>query len=84
MACCALHNFLRRNCAHTSNDVFDVEDSIAGTITPGLQTDSGNLLNFQNSYNRNHTTEAKKVKNQFKIYFNNSGKVDWQHAMVSN
>lgn len=86
LACCALHNFLRRNCAHTytSNDVFDVEDTTAGTITPGLQTDSDNLLNLQNGYNRNHTAEAKEVRNQFKIYFNNSGKVDWQHAMVSN
>ncbi|XP_054002660.1 uncharacterized protein LOC128889232 [Hylaeus anthracinus] len=86
LACCVLDNFLRINCSHTytSNDVFDVEDTSNGTITPGLRTGSDNLLNLQNGSNRYHTAEAKEIREQFKIYFNNHGKVNWQHAMVSN
>ncbi|XP_053990523.1 uncharacterized protein LOC128882795 [Hylaeus volcanicus] len=86
LACCVLDNFLRINCSHTytSNDVFDVEDTSNGTITPGLRTGSDNLLNLQNGSNRYHTAEPKEIREQFKIYFNNHGKVNWQHAMVSN
>lgn len=86
LACCALHNFLRRKCSntYTPNDVFDVEDTITGNITLGLRTHSDNLLDLQNGYNRNHSAEAKEVREQFKIYFNNSGKVSWQEKMVSH
>lgn len=83
---CVLHNFLRRNCSQTctSQDVFDVEDTSNATVTPDLQTASDNVLSIERGSNMNPNAEPKKVKEQFKIYFNNSGKVDWQHRMVSN
>ncbi|KAK5648133.1 hypothetical protein RI129_003025 [Pyrocoelia pectoralis] len=45
LACCALHNFLRRNSSnsYTPSDVFDFEDTSTGLVTPGLRTDSENL-----------------------------------------
>ncbi|KAJ8928820.1 hypothetical protein NQ314_018565 [Rhamnusium bicolor] len=60
LACCAVHNFLRRNCSHTytSKAVFDVEDTTTGTITSSLRTHSDNLLDPQKGYNRNHTAAA--------------------------
>lgn len=68
-ACCALHNFLRRNSAnsYTSNDVFDFEDISTGVISPGLRTRSGDLLDLAGSHNRR--PQGKKAlcqKNRFR------------------
>lgn len=86
LACCALHNFLRRNSAnsYTSNDVFDFEDISTGVISPGLRTRSGDLLDLAGSHNRHHSTQAQDVRKDFENYFNNSGSVPWQHKMISN
>ncbi|XP_050295245.1 uncharacterized protein LOC126735303 [Anthonomus grandis grandis] len=74
LACCALHNFLRRNSAnsYTPNDVFDFEDISTGTTTPGLWTQPENLLNPASSHSRHHSAEAKDVRTSFKNYFNSS------------
>lgn len=84
LACCALHNFLRRNSAnsYTSNDVFDHEDISTGVLTLGLRTQPENLLDLASSHNRHHSTQAKDVRERFKNYFNNSGSVPWQHKMI--
>lgn len=54
---CVLHNFLRRNCSsvYTPTQVFDVEDTVNGTILhDGLRTEENTLLDLQKgSYNRN-------------------------------
>lgn len=86
LACCALHNFLRRISAnsYTPSNVFDFEDFSAGIITPGLRTQSDNLLDLANSQNRHHSTQAKDVRKSFENYFNNSGSVPWQHKMISD
>lgn len=85
MTCCTLHNFLRRRCSQSyTNDEFDVEDATLGTISPGLRPDSNSLFNLQKGHNRTHTAEAKEVRDQFKLYFNSSGKVGWQDAMIAN
>ncbi|KAJ8911111.1 hypothetical protein NQ315_003373 [Exocentrus adspersus] len=67
LACCALHNFLRRNLAHsyTPNDVFDCEYISTGIITPGLRTGSENLLDLASSHNRHYTTQAQDVRKGF-------------------
>lgn len=86
LACCALHNFLRRNLtnSYTPTDVFDFEDISTGVITPGLRTQPENLLNLAGSHNRHHSAEANDVRKHFENYFNNSGSVPWQHKMISN
>lgn len=86
LACCALHNFLRRNLpnSYTPSDIFDLEDTSTGVITPGLRTQNHSLLDLASTHNRHHSTEAKYVRKSFEIYFNNSGNVPWQHKMISN
>lgn len=86
LACCTLHNFLRKNSAnsYTPNDIFDFEDISTGVITPGLRTQPENLLDLASSHNRHHSAEAKDVRESFENYFNNSGSVPWQHTMICN
>lgn len=70
LACCALHNLLRRN-----SKSYTLRDS----------TDDSKMLNLEpRGTDNTHTSEAKQVREKFKRYFNNAGKVNWQDQMVSH
>jgi len=84
MACCVLHNFLkkRNTMSYILNSDIDVEDNELGTLTVGLRSDQNNLLDLQRGQNRQSSTEAKNVRQDFEEYFNNEGTVPWQNRMV--
>lgn len=84
MACCTLHNFLRRNCnnCYTPPGVFDVENFETGTVTFGKRTNPDTFSSLSHGQNRNSDISAKSVRDNFMDYFNNEGKVSWQEMMI--
>jgi len=64
------------------NSDIDVEDNELGTLTVGLRSDQNNLLDLQRGQNRQSSTEAKNVRQDFEEYFNNEGTVPWKNRMV--
>lgn len=82
MACCVLHNFLRRKYASSytpDNNCFDRDNIENGTTDLGLQC---NMTNLQRSHNRQSNNTAKEVRLLFMDYFNQNGAVSWQERMI--
>jgi hypothetical protein len=79
MACCTLHNFLRRNRRdyYTHATCFDVEDLDTGDIQLGLRPEPKTLLDLQNGSHRHASAQASRVREQFMNYFTSEGSVAW-------
>lgn len=84
MACCVLHNFLRKKCpaSYTTPDDLDSENYEAGTFTNGLRVSDNDLLHLDKSATRNVSQIAKNVRETYMQYFNNEGAVSWQNGMI--
>ncbi|KAB0803707.1 hypothetical protein PPYR_00677 [Photinus pyralis] len=84
MASCVLHNFLRSRsgCQYLPRDAIYSEDTENGTTRTGLVADDSNLANLQSGPNRNPSTEAKEVRDNFVQYFNNEGAVHFQNKFT--
>lgn len=78
MACCILHNFLRKTSPnhYTPLDSLDQEDY--DTVTN--RTDDSSLLDLNRGYSRSAAEDAKQVREAFCNYFNNEGNMDFRHA----
>lgn len=81
LACCVLHNFLRRN---SGNDYIprtyvDTENMDTGEIDIGLRAD---LIGLQRGQNRNPTENAKQIREQYMQYFCSEGRVPWQDKFI--
>lgn len=85
MACCSLHNWLRKtNNAYIHPGLIDEEDSNY-EHNPGLWRDHqicGLLPIEETSFNRNPTRSASQKRDQFCSYFNEEGAVPWQWQMI--
>ncbi len=85
MACVVLHNYLRVTCptTYSPDEWFHREDSSNGEPSSGLSLDSNSVAGLANGYgSRNSSQVAKKVRDDFKRYFNNEGAVSWQNDLV--
>lgn len=84
LACCVLHNFLRRKCAstYTPSDSLDKEHVEKGIIELGLRVDPNRLASMQCGQNRRSYNEAIEVRQSFTQYFTEDGSVPWQEAMI--
>ncbi|CAH2085196.1 unnamed protein product [Euphydryas editha] len=82
LACCALHNYLRRVTPSTYSppESYGVEDISTGEITTGLQTRDDMSLQHNRRGNINQT--ASHIRNLFVDYFNNAGQVPWQERFI--
>lgn len=82
LACCVLHNYLRRKAtnAYTILDDHDKENHETGQIVPGLR--ANDILFPLSSTVRNYSNDAKRVREKFEEYFNTSGAVPWQNRMM--
>lgn len=82
LACCALHNFLRRKSpsTYTPDETFDTENHETGMITPGLRSEF--IFDIENGHNRQSSKEAKQIRVDFENYFNGEGAVPWQNKMM--
>lgn len=81
LACCALHNFLRKESPgkYTPSDSLDREDPETHKIQDGLRVGESNIASMSRAQARNATEEAKLIRDRFKNYFNNEGRVEWQN-----
>ncbi|XP_050298758.1 putative nuclease HARBI1 [Anthonomus grandis grandis] len=84
LACCALHNFLRRNTAtrYSPPECLDNKDLERGEILLGLRAGPNVFVDLQHGQNRNAKTSAKEVSEHFMKYFCNEGRVPWQDKFV--
>ena len=84
LTCCVLHNFLRRHAAstYTPPESIDVEDEVTHVIREGHRVDGENVASIERGHTRNAPETAKRVRDNFRIYFNNEGKVSWQENHI--
>lgn len=85
MACCALHNFLRKKCpqSYTPPEHLDSENTENNLLTQGLRTSSEDMIGLERTTSsRNSKQLAKDIRIQFMDYFNNEGAVSWQNKVV--
>jgi hypothetical protein len=76
MASCILHNFLHKKSStyYTSANYIDLEDTETGNIIQGQWRQIGEMVPLQRS--QSYTPQdAKLVRDKYKEYFNNEGKV---------
>lgn len=69
MACCTLHNYLRRNRGNLY-------------AAPEEQDGTASLINLQKGHFRRPIEEAKEIRERFVRYFNTDGSVAWQENML--
>lgn len=70
LACCVLHNFLRRSCNSYAADIVDEMEENLNHLTP-----------LQCGHNRHYGEDGKVVRNKFLSYFNEEGQVPWQNTI---
>lgn len=85
LACCVLHNFLRRNSPHnyTPPGSLDSEDILNNIEHIGERCDPTQLIQLQRGTRGHLLTSAKNVRENFTQYFNEEGAVPWQNDMIS-
>ena len=82
LACCALHNFLRKHSSqYLSLGLVDVEDETSGTITLGSWRNEEQLTPINHNLGR-VPDAAMEIRHQFMDYFSNEGSVSWQDNMI--
>lgn len=79
LACCYLHNFLRKkSSSYIGTGTVDWEDDY-GVVHDGLWRESQRKLEgLRATYGRNASGKAKYVRDMFKKYFCTKGSVPWQ------
>lgn len=84
LACCVLHNFLRKNnpAMYTPTDSLDYEDPTTYEVRDGFRADEPCVASLCVGQTRNPSQEAKHVRDKFMSYFNNEGRVHWQERYV--
>lgn len=80
LACCALHNFLRckSSTTYSPRSSYDQEDTETGEVIPGEWRQDGNSLTSLKRTPRAATMRAKKIRDEYKTYFNTNGAVPFQ------
>ncbi|XP_047140903.1 uncharacterized protein LOC124815975 [Hydra vulgaris] len=88
----ALHNFLMSKrkeslnydyCPNTYIDQDGQNELIPGEWRKEIGDVQG-LQDISNSACNNHSKDARKIRNNFKKYFNTDGAVDWQWSLINN
>ena len=72
------------SCNYSLSYYSDTKDIERRTIIPGNWHQNGNNLQSLQRSPRGTTTQAKEIRNQYKIYFNNEGSVQFQEQMANN
>jgi len=84
MACCYLHNFLRRKKVESYfQGGLDIENVNTGEVISADWRSDSSLLALEVPQGRNSTVAAKEVRLKFCSYFNNAGAVPWQENAVN-
>lgn len=80
LACCYLHNFLRKRklVSYGTLEQINRENLKTGSLILGSWRERGELVNIQASHSRNPSERSKEIRDTFCDYFNNEGKIAWQ------
>lgn len=86
LACCVLHNFLRRRSPqnYTPPESMDRENISECTLELGERCDPELLHDLQRGTRGQFLNNAIVVRDQFKEYFNNEGSVPWQDKFITS
>ena len=86
MACCVLHNFLRRRSSayYSPPESMDSEAPLTHEIRDGYRTEGASMANIANGFNRHAPEDARQVRDSFKDLFNNQYTVPWQEKYALN
>lgn len=84
LACCYLHNYLRRNQSqrYMCSNSIDVEDFESGSIVEGSWRTTARPTSLRTTHARNSPTIAKAIRDSYCDFFNNEGQISWQHKFV--
>ncbi|CAB3244946.1 unnamed protein product [Arctia plantaginis] len=84
LACCALHNFLRKRVpTYICHSNIDSENIRPGTFREGdWRQISAPLVSLQRSSNRQRNEDGNIVRNKFMDYFSSVGYVSFQDRMI--
>lgn len=86
LACCSLHNWLRRTSSATylTPGLVDNENLETGEILPGTWREiaTRGLRNIGNVGSNNHARDAGLIRDKYAQYFIGSGRVPWQNEMI--
>jgi hypothetical protein len=87
MACCILHNFMRRRCTSTYTDVnsVDREGVEENMVYPGewrSDPPKHELDSLDNTQRKTSSDEGKQCKHRYVDHFGGIGKVPWQDRMA--
>lgn len=80
LACCILHNYLRRKCGESYVSSSNIQDKANNS---NVLNGAVNLENLQRGHNRHANQQAKEVRQSFLQYFNEEGKVPWQDERIN-
>jgi len=85
LACCALHNFLRKISpqSYTPPGSMDTENIINHCVELGERCDHERMHNLQRNMRGQRLESAKIVRQNFNEYFNQEGSVAWQEKNMS-
>lgn len=79
LACCYLHNFLRRlKKNYLPHNAADHENILTGGVVPGNWRENNSTLTPLKMSSFTSSVNANEIRNIFTEYFNNEGKVYWQ------
>lgn len=78
LACCYLHNFLRKKKTYAFSESIDRESTVSGDLTSGTWRKNVNINALESTQLRNSSSKAKEVRDEFAEYFSNEGAVSWQ------
>uniref|UniRef100_A0A1B0GMF1 Uncharacterized protein n=1 Tax=Phlebotomus papatasi TaxID=29031 RepID=A0A1B0GMF1_PHLPP len=81
LACCSLHNYLRRNAkqSYLPPGLVDQENLVSGNLVRGSWRNDPQLPSLDSSNpTQNYSNDAKRVRELYMTYFMEDGKVPWQ------
>ena len=85
MAACALHNFLIDHVPHAyapPKCTYQEDIQNGEIITTGYDTSHSHMEGLERRNHGNTLNRAKQVREEFKEYFVNEGKVPWQDKFI--
>lgn len=82
LACCYLHNFLRRHSSSYINNQPPVCYQNSLDMDSRTSSNSGRLIGMRNGSSSSSSRSAKEIRDTFCSYFNDEGKVEWQENSV--
>ena len=83
MACCYLHNYLRKRNAKVYLDGLDVEDENDKEINEANERSGNQPIPLAPTCTHNESSSAKNIREAFCNYFNNEGSVPWQNSRIN-